>query len=318
MHARAGVPPELVRRATEPHSVAAAIAHQIERGKGGAIGAANALGRLAGRFAPGLLLRAMRETPPRGARPSPGTVFITGVANGIGRALAQRYARAGWHVQGADVDAGRAQALMRELNQPLAEVLAVDLSNDVGVEQVIDWLRQQRPEVVIHNAGINAVGRFGDLPWKRQQQVLQVNLFAPLRVARALAEQVPATQQVFISSLSRYVGYPGAAVYAATKDGVAQYAYCLAAAGLRTLTVFPGPTRTQHASRYSPDNSREGRRMLPAALADAIFSAQTRGVRMLIPGIGNRLFALTGTLLPGLVERAMKRALLDRVQQPLT
>jgi hypothetical protein len=37
------------------------------------------------------------------------------------------------------------------------------------------------------------------------------------------------------------------------------------------MTVFPGPTRTAHARRYSPDNSREEKRMVPEELAERIF-----------------------------------------------
>ncbi|NJL34947.1 MAG: SDR family oxidoreductase [Chloroflexaceae bacterium] len=82
---------------------------------------------------------------------------------------------------------------------------------------------------------------------------------------------------VLIASLSHYVGYPGAAVYAATKDGLASFgrsmAVALAPRQISVLTVYPGPTRTAHARRYSPDNRHEQRRMPPEQLAALIFRA---------------------------------------------
>ena len=121
----------------------------------------------------------------------------------------------------------------------------------------------------------------------------------------------------FISSLSHFVSYPGAAVYAASKDGIAAYARSLALAltpqQMHVLTVFPGPTRTEHARRYSPDNSREGRRMPPEQLAQQILVAVQRRHRMLIPGLGNRLFARFGHWFPHQSEQIMRRIILDKL-----
>ena len=123
----------------------------------------------------------------------------------------------------------------------------------------------------------------------------------------------PGATLVFISSLSHFVGYPGAAVYAATKDGLASFARSLAVAlapeGIHVTTVFPGPTRTAHARRYSPDNRREARRMDPAELAEAIVQAVANQQAQLVPGLGNRLAAAAGRLAPTLTTEAMRRTL---------
>jgi hypothetical protein len=125
---------------------------------------------------------------------------------------------------------------------------------------------------------------------------------------------------VFISSLSRFVSYPGAVVYAASKDGLAAYARSLAAPlarqGIHVLTVYPGPTRTAHARRYSPDNRREQRRMPPERLAVLIYAAVQARRRVLIPGAGNKLFAVLGRYAPGLVEQVVRKTILDRLDTP--
>ncbi|NJN81280.1 MAG: hypothetical protein HC802_02645 [Caldilineaceae bacterium] len=89
----------------------------------------------------------------------------------------------------------------------------------------------------------------------------------------------------------------------------------LARSGLHVLTVYPGPTRTEHARRYSPDNRREARRMAPERVAHEIYQATCRKQRTLIPGAGNRLSASVGQLMPGLTESIMRRALLDRIDR---
>ncbi|MEZ4832710.1 MAG: hypothetical protein R2873_12060 [Caldilineaceae bacterium] len=104
----------------------------------------------------------------------------------------------------------------------------------------------------------------------------------------------------------------------ATKDGVASYArslrLALAPQNVHVLTVFPGPTRTAHARRYSPDNSREDKRMPPEELASRILRAVQRRQWTLIPGAGNRLFALAGRIVPGLVERVMRKTLYEKLR----
>ncbi|MCU0492800.1 MAG: SDR family NAD(P)-dependent oxidoreductase [Chloroflexaceae bacterium] len=246
---------------------------------------------------------------------------ITGAADGIGRALALRFGAAGYGITGVDVDEARAAQTQAELQRAGAEArfIIADLGQQAGVEHAAGELAQlPLIDVLVHNAGISAVGRFGALDLARQQAVLHLNLGAPLLLSAALLRQERMGRGgslVFLASLSCFTGYPGAASYAASKDGLAAYARSLAAArrDLHVLTVYPGPTRTAHARRYSPDNRRESRRMPPEQLANAIAHAVQRRQRLLIPGAGNQLFALLGHLAPRLTEWAMRKTVLEKV-----
>lgn len=245
-------------------------------------------------------------------------VVITGAADGIGRALARRFAQADYEVTGVDVDAKGAAAVERELN---ARFVIADLSLDAGVKQVVDALTAG-PEIdlLIHNAGINAVGRFCEVNIEDQERVVAVNLQAPMVLTAALlkAEHIRnGGSLVFVSSLSHYVSYPGASVYAATKSGLVSYARSLSVAlvaqDIHVMTVFPGPTRTAHARRYSPDNSREEKRMAPEELAERIFLGAEKKRRFLIPGFGNRMVAMIGKWFPGVMEDMMRRVILEKL-----
>ena len=102
-------------------------------------------------------------------------------------------------------------------------------------------------------------------------------------------------------------------MYAATKDGIASYARSLRASigkKRHVLTVYPGPTRTEHARRYSPDNSRESKRMAPEDLADRIYRSVMKRRTTLIPGAANKVIATAGKWLPKLTERMMAKAML--------
>ena len=247
---------------------------------------------------------------------------ITGAADGIGQALALRYAQAGYAILGIDIDEAHA-AITKQLIQVAggqANFIIGDLSSQVGLQDIQSQLAHFAPfACFIHNAGISAVGHFETIPLAQQLKVLALNLRAPLWLTAVLFREnwlTPDANLIFLSSLSHFASYPGAAVYAASKDGLTNYARSLQAAwgNGRTLTVFPGPTRTAHARRYSPDNSREDGRMPPETLANAIFRAAQAGKSRLIPGAQNKLMALTGHWVPSLPEFGMKKMILEKLE----
>ena len=249
--------------------------------------------------------------------------LVTGAAAGIGRALAERFGRAGHRVVGVDHDRERAEMTRKGWHRSGidARFLQADLSDPSEVASLVEELEQEGPlELVVHNAGTNCVGRFADSDWDAQRRVLELNLVTPLVLTARLLERdlvESGGALVFVSSLSRFVGYPGAAGYAATKDGLASYArslrVALAPRGVHVMTVYPGPTRTEHARRFSPPGSSEDKRMAPEELAERVFRALQARRRTLVPGLANRVFAALGHALPRATERAMKRAILDRL-----
>ena len=240
--------------------------------------------------------------------------LITGAADGIGRALAERLQKAGWAVVGLDVDEGRLAGAPFEFE-------ICDLASESSIASVLRRFEAAEPfDLVVHNAGISCAGRFETSDIEQQVVVLAVNLRAPLLLTAGLlkAERLRDGGSVaFLSSLSHQVSYPGAAVYAATKDGLTSYARSLSVAlaprQVNVLTVFPGPVRTAHARRYSPPGSSEKGRLEPDVLAAKIEKALLRRRRILLPGGGAKVFAFLGRWAPWLTESAMKKAILDKM-----
>ena len=332
MHAKSGLPARRSRTGfADPDAVAAAIQRAVARGRRQqTIGAANRLAfhgvKLSGTSVDRLLVRRARQTSPRHihADDAPhGHALITGAADGIGRALALALARRGYAITGVDVDAVRADAVTADLRAlgSDATIIVADLARSGAFDALLDRVAARPPiTLLVHNAGISAVGPFAAIDPARQQAVIDVNLRAPLLLTRGLlhAQRLASGGTVVcLASLSHFVGYPGAAVYAATKDGLASYARSLAPAlapdAINVLTVFPGPTRTAHARRYSPDNRREQQRMPPEELAQRIVRAVEQRRTRLIPGAGNRTFAAAGRVAPWLTGRVMQRTVFAKL-----
>jgi uncharacterized protein len=170
-------------------------------------------------------------------------VLLTGASGGLGRAIARAL-----HQRGATVlAAGRRPEALAELAEELGdrvEPLAADLSDRDQLAAMA--VGAGRVDVLVANAGLPASGRLETFSPEELDRALDVNLRAPVQLARAL---VPAMAErraghlVFVSSLNGKVAAPGTAVYTATKYGLRGFAASLRAdlhgSGVGVTTVFP-------------------------------------------------------------------------------
>ena len=175
-------------------------------------------------------------------------------------------------------------------------------------------------DIAIFNAGISASGKFEDLPLEAMLKVLEINARAPMAMtAHCLAHNgfMHNAKLVFVSSLSHFAGYPGAASYAASKDALAIYAKSirkpLKKRGMSVSIAFPGPIKTEHAERYAPKGADADKRMAPEIVAKAIIDGALKGQRMIIPGGGNKFGALMGKILPKPMTWLMRKIIYDKL-----
>lgn len=112
-------------------------------------------------------------------------VVITGANRGIGLELARLYARDGWEVIG----------VCRQSSDELAEVAAqviddVDVTTDDGVEKLKAGLSGKSVNLLINNAGLLQDEQLGSIDFDSIRTQMEVNAYAPLRVAEALIPQI--------------------------------------------------------------------------------------------------------------------------------
>ena len=105
----------------------------------------------------------------------------------------------------------------------------------------------------------SASGKFEKIPLEVHQKLLRLNAETPMVMAARLAAMGKLNANarlVFVSSLSHFTGYPGAASYAASKDAIAVYAKSIrkpfARFSVRVCCVFPGPMQTAQAETHAP------------------------------------------------------------------
>jgi len=178
-------------------------------------------------------------------------IFITGGASGLGKALAVRYARAGWRVCIGDLDVARCQETLASL--PGGHALACDVTRDGDLEAAAAWLERNwgGVDAIVNNAGIlgpSPQPELLDYPLEVLEQVYRANVIAPLGLIQAARGDLrPGARIVNITSDAGVEAYPGWGGYGSSKAALEQLSAILAAevADLRVYWVDPGDMRTQ-------------------------------------------------------------------------
>jgi 3-oxoacyl-[acyl-carrier protein] reductase len=152
---------------------------------------------------------------------------VTGGAQGIGRAIAERFLESGAAVAIWDRDLARAQKTARELaNRGRIAAFAADVADYAAVERARDETQQTlgRIDILVNNAGIAGPNvTTWDYPLEAWRAVMAVNLDGPFHCCRALAPGMIAQNYgriVNIASIAGKEGNPNAPAYSASKAAV--------------------------------------------------------------------------------------------------
>ncbi len=206
--------------------------------------------------------------------------LVTGGSSGIGAATAAALDRAGTEVvvTGRDGEAlsrvPHSATVVADLREPGAAARVV--ADAVGSLGGLD--------VVVINAGIGWAGPIEEMTEAEVDDLVTLNLLAPLQVARAAIPYLRADgggHLVLVGSIAGHLGVPLEAVYSATKAGLVGLADALraelSAAGVGVTLVTPGVVATAFFERRNrPYERRHPAPVLAGAVADAIVAAIVR------------------------------------------
>ncbi len=177
--------------------------------------------------------------------------IVTGASSGIGEASARCLARAGFSVVVAARRSDLLDRLVAEIAAQGGKAISVptDLSSaeqtSALVRTTLDAFR--RVDVLVNNAGYSPPYALEQMDRETMQRVFDVNLLSGMQL---IAELTPTMREqgggrvINISSLSRYVGAPMVATYAATKGGMEALTACLRLElspwNIRLSIIIPG------------------------------------------------------------------------------
>ncbi|MGE5652002.1 MAG: SDR family NAD(P)-dependent oxidoreductase [Bacillota bacterium] len=178
------------------------------------------------------------------------TAVVTGASSGIGRAIVERFIAEGAKVFAFARNAEALKAL--EAAYP-GQIIAVngDVTRQEDLKQLVETVLKQTDaiDILVPNAGIARVVSFEDSTADAFSEQFSVNLFGAAETARLFVPHIRKGGSIqFITTFLTQVGFPGLAIYSASKAALKSLSQTLAAElapkGIRVNSIAPGPIAT--------------------------------------------------------------------------
>lgn len=234
------------------------------------------------------------------------TVLVTGASRGLGLEFCRQYRDDGWQVIAAFRSPSAALEALQADSPDRIELMPLDVASDASIDALKDRLSDRPIDVLLNNAGTMGKANFAESGLEDSAfglsdaedwaNVFRTNIYAPVRVAEKLVENVAASSQKKIITLSSMLGsmelntVGGLYAYRASKAGVnavmKSMAIDLARRGIIAAPIHPGWVRTELGG--------------PQAALDV--EPSVRGVREVIATLdaerAGRLWAWDGSEMP--------------------
>jgi len=240
-------------------------------------------------------------------------VVVTGGSEGIGLALARRFAAAGNDLV---LVARRPEPLREAADRIRAEfkveavAVPVDVTSPGAIPTIEAALTAQRAyaDILINSAGMGLAGPFHGQAPEAIMQLIDLNVRALTALSRHFLAGMRVRGRGGILNLASLGGYapgPNQAVYYASKAYVLSFSEAVAAEvagqGVRISALAPGPVNTRFHARMGAEQALYRYLVMPSS-AEGVARAGYRGFalgwRVIVPGLFNPFLALAMRVLP--------------------
>ncbi|MCD4746514.1 MAG: SDR family oxidoreductase [Bacteroidales bacterium] len=248
-------------------------------------------------------------------------VIITGASSGIGKALAEEFAKK----QAKIVIAARSIEKLNEISSGLKTQAAdiITVKTDVSIENDCENLINKTIEkygqldILINNAGISMRALFNELDLKVIKKLMDVNFWGTIYCTKYALPYILKSKGsvVGVSSIAGYKGLPGRTGYSASKFAMQGFLEVLRIEnmkkGLHVLTACPGFTASNIRNfALSKDGSQQGesprnetKMMTAREVAQHIIKAIEKRKRTLILTSQGKLTVLLNKFFPGFMDK---------------
>lgn len=192
--------------------------------------------------------------------------IITGSNRGIGKAMVEAFAGAGYNVWAcARKNNPEFESLLKETAEEAGvwikpvyfEMTDTDALN-AGIQSIID--EGESIDVLVNNAGISTVGLLSMSKVDNIEYLFSVNYFAMLRIIQKVSKRMSRQRKGVIINMGSNAGIdpqPGKIAYGSSKAAVMMMTQCLAKElgpmGIRVNAIAPGPVETEMIHQYKDE-----------------------------------------------------------------
>jgi uncharacterized protein len=248
--------------------------------------------------------------------------IVTGASGGLGLEFAKLLAADGTDLVLVARSGDKLEAIAADLR--LRYNVAVEtIAQDLGVFDAASRIVERVPtcDILINNAGFASNGLFDTLSPARLREELLLDVVTLTELTRGYVRGMHergSGRVLNVASTAGFVPGPFAAVYYASKAYVLSFSQALAeelrGSGVSVTCLAPGATATGFAERA--EMKRTLLFKLPmanaASVAKAGYRAMMAGRDLVIPGLSNKMLALSGRLMPRRMVLWISRKLIEQ------
>ncbi|WP_046746169.1 SDR family NAD(P)-dependent oxidoreductase [Kordia zhangzhouensis] len=251
------------------------------------------------------------------------TALITGASSGIGKELARIHSEYG----GNSILVARTESNLIELKNELEQkynieitIISKDLSRPESAKELYDEIKNKGTQIdyLLNNAGFGLRGKFHELPWERQIQMINLNMIAVTELMHLfLPEMVERNSGRILntSSTASYMPGPLQAVYYATKSYVQFLSNAIAEelhdSNVTITNLMPGVTDTGFGKTAGMENSELFKNAVsPYKVAKEGYEAMLKGKLDVISGL-----TLSQKIMISFVPLTPKKILLKQIRK---
>ena len=244
--------------------------------------------------------------------------LITGASSGIGEAVAEVFAGAGYDIT---LVARRQQELERVAAKVASggvrtRAVACDLCDLDRMSALVQQAEQELGpiDVLVNNAGMQIVAPVQEIDVEHAERLLKLNLMAPLRLSRVALRGMMERGRgtiVDVVSVASYLFPPFQSYYSASKAALAAFSVTLRSElrkkGVHVVTVYPGPVKTAMGYQALDGYAEDPMKGLPWGEADVLARRILRAVERRSATVVYPRFYWIPRLFPGLARLFMDR-----------
>jgi 3-hydroxybutyrate dehydrogenase len=195
------------------------------------------------------------------------SALITGAGSGIGKSIAEAFAREGACVAIADLNFEAAQAVSKQINSAggRATPTQMDVANEDQVNAVFEQVVRDfgGVDVLVNNAGIqiiNPIVNFSFADWRKLVGIHLDGSFLATRAAmRTMISNGRGGTILYLGSVHSHIASPNKSAYVAAKHGILGLAKAVAKEGakhgIRSNVICPGFVRTPLVEKQIPEQA---------------------------------------------------------------
>jgi len=253
-------------------------------------------------------------------------VLITGGSNGIGKALAEKFAQHGHHLvlvsKASETGMLNKQAdFLAEQYDVKVSIIGADLEKEDAAQMVYKTVKQRGISVqyLVNNAGFGVYGHFLKTDLIEEIDMIRLHTLCITNMMKLFLPDMVQNgygRVLNLSSTASYMPVFKMAVYAATKAYISSLSKTinmeLKGTGVSITALCPGATSTALPYKAGMEHTLLYRLfvMSPTAVANIGYKALMRGKPYVIAGVYNKMLVLSSKLLPAFIVNSITKRML--------